>query len=480
MFDYSVLNVFIGLVFIFLLYSLFASAVQESLATLIQRRANTLYQGISSMLSNTPIRSLPFWAVILEQLGLFRLYKFLKKTARLVMATNKKKNVEKTDTTREAVSIKKAEIPPPKVVDMPAPPAGTALLAVTPTAPLTEKLEQRSQVEDIKKNTSRIRLFDLFYEHPIIKNYGQNDYFNRPSYLLDKNFSTVLIEVIKNLDAANKGKTATFSMVRNSLETQKTNIDQEVYDILNHHFNEAAGDLDAFKFRLEKWYNDSMDRVSGWYKRNTSFILFGIGLVLAFVLNIDTIEISTYLSANKAVAAKVADMGVAAAGNPANKGDSGITKALLQEINKNKDSVNTLLGLGWGDHGRKDTAFIHRLQADKPGGLKRALNAAVNWCWKGAYLFPKEEVYNEMQQATDSIPPKVLADHSSYIARKYIWYKTTTKKFFGFFITAIAITMGAPFWFDLLGKLVGLRNAGKALNTTNVPQPTNLNTDLDG
>ncbi|MCB0856468.1 MAG: hypothetical protein KDD63_29820, partial [Bacteroidetes bacterium] len=34
------------------------------------------------------------------------------------------------------------------------------------------------------------------------------------------------------------------------------------------------------------------------------------------------------------------------------------------------------------------------------------------------------------------------------------------KKFWGFLITALAISMGAPFWFDLIKKLVSLRGAG--------------------
>jgi hypothetical protein len=32
--------------------------------------------------------------------------------------------------------------------------------------------------------------------------------------------------------------------------------------------------------------------------------------------------------------------------------------------------------------------------------------------------------------------------------------------FFGWLVSGIAIAMGAPFWFDLMGKLVNVRNAG--------------------
>jgi hypothetical protein len=34
------------------------------------------------------------------------------------------------------------------------------------------------------------------------------------------------------------------------------------------------------------------------------------------------------------------------------------------------------------------------------------------------------------------------------------------KIFFGWLLAAMAISMGAPFWFDLLGKVVNFRNAG--------------------
>jgi hypothetical protein len=40
---------------------------------------------------------------------------------------------------------------------------------------------------------------------------------------------------------------------------------------------------------------------------------------------------------------------------------------------------------------------------------------------------------------------------------------------FGWLITAIALSMGAPFWFDLLGKIMNVRNAAKSLDTPKQP-----------
>ena len=43
---------------------------------------------------------------------------------------------------------------------------------------------------------------------------------------------------------------------------------------------------------------------------------------------------------------------------------------------------------------------------------------------------------------------------------------TKSTKFLGFLILAFAVSLGAPFWFDLLGKLVKVRSAGKKDDST--------------
>jgi hypothetical protein len=37
-------------------------------------------------------------------------------------------------------------------------------------------------------------------------------------------------------------------------------------------------------------------------------------------------------------------------------------------------------------------------------------------------------------------------------------------------VSGIAIAMGAPFWFDLLGKVMNVRNAGKKSNQSHENQ----------
>lgn len=66
-------------------------------------------------------------------------------------------------------------------------------------------------------------------------------------------------------------------------------------------FDRAQGDAKLAQANLEEWFNGTMDRVSGWYKRRTQWILFFIGLFAAVALNVDTIAVTQELGRNKAL-----------------------------------------------------------------------------------------------------------------------------------------------------------------------------------
>ena len=58
----------------------------------------------------------------------------------------------------------------------------------------------------------------------------------------------------------------------------------------------ADGNIDKVKANIETWFNGTMDRVSGWYKRRTQMILFAIGVIAALILNVDAITIAQRLT----------------------------------------------------------------------------------------------------------------------------------------------------------------------------------------
>jgi len=60
----------------------------------------------------------------------------------------------------------------------------------------------------------------------------------------------------------------------------------------------ANRDVDAFEAQVAAWFDATMDRTSGWYKRRTTIVLLGISLLLVSFFNIDTLMLAKHLSAN--------------------------------------------------------------------------------------------------------------------------------------------------------------------------------------
>lgn len=458
MFNNSLINVFIGLAFLFLIYSLFVTALQEAIATILKRRSRMLYSGIRTMLTNTPrvpvnkrvSLILQFLASIWWWIQYF-FHAFIQ-------------FFSKSDQRAQKILLLKSYI---------------------------------------DSGSKEVKLYDKIYKNPIIKNFRQNIFFNKPSYISPQNFAALLVEEIKNLKAKNRYKTATFQMVEDTLMEFKDRIDVEAVDILKFHLNEAAGDLNVFKSRLEKWFNDSMDRVSGWYKRNTQFILLLLGLVLSVVMNIDTIEIVSYLSKDKQAAEKLAEMGVAAASSTRySVSDSLIANEVLDSLKADLHRTNTLLGLGWGDYGASDSLFMERC-LERRSGLLAAHGKLKDTAEK---IFRTDTMATGLQ-SNMTAPQKqqkmswFILKHDSLVKQyqfrllysdarftpnlqlAYIWHRIKSpEKLLGFFISIIAIGLGAPFWFDLLNRLVNIRSAGKVISTSGstTSKKPEANTEIDG
>jgi len=59
---------------------------------------------------------------------------------------------------------------------------------------------------------------------------------------------------------------------------------------------QSEGDLEKFRDAVEGWFNDAMDRVSGWYKRHTQWVQLLLGAAFTFALNLDSVLILKDLS----------------------------------------------------------------------------------------------------------------------------------------------------------------------------------------
>jgi hypothetical protein len=160
---------------------------------------------------------------------------------------------------------------------------------------------------------------------------------------------------------------------------------------------DAKGDRDRFRRSLEHWYDDTMDRVSGWYKRYVQRIIVIASIVLVAALNLDTINIAQVLwrvPTERAVVASAA----AAQATAGNQGD----RSADQQV---RDISALDLPLGWTP------------------------------AHKGAVA------------STD--PRHAPLNVGSWLL-----------KLLGLLLSVMAVSLGAPFWFDALSKLGQLRATG--------------------
>lgn len=213
---------------------------------------------------------------------------------------------------------------------------------------------------------------DAFYEHPLIRALYRGG--RRPSYVPAHRFAQVVVD--RYAPALLPPGTAPDFSAAPSLQVRAT---------LKLLWADAAGDAAAFRYEVERWFDDTMKRATGWYRRRTQLVLLGLAVVATVALNVNAIAVTQRLWTDAPLRAAVAGTSVAPAPAP---GQDGVAE-LQREYAR---SSAARLPLGWSS-GARPSAW---------------------WTALGGWL-----------------------------------------------VTVLSVTLGAPFWFDLLSRFARLRSAGQ-------------------
>lgn len=177
----------------------------------------------------------------------------------------------------------------------------------------------------------------------------------------------------------------------------------------------TGGDAARLRREVENWYDSAMDRASGWFKKRTQRNLFLLGLASAVLLNINAISIAQFLNANDAQRQLV--IGVAQA-----RIDGAAPTGALSEKT--------------GALSEKEAAELHEKLAQI--GLPIGWTAStVHWMWPWHY------------------------DPKASCLTLFAPLPTILLVLTGWLITALATMLGAPFWFDLLNRMMVIRSTVK-------------------
>lgn len=185
-----------------------------------------------------------------------------------------------------------------------------------------------------------------FFEHPLIRslsNEGARLRFKRkPSYISASTFTETVLDLLPNGPSTASSGTNAPTVASDDIQERLqagTLAEAPVLPNALRIFSRAAKDLEDFKKKVDAWYEEAMNRVSGWYTRYTRLLLFIIGIVLVSVINADTINIASTLWRDASIRdAVVEQAGTVARGDQPDPDQARDQLRRLEELN---------LPLGW-------------------------------------------------------------------------------------------------------------------------------------
>ena len=210
--------------------------------------------------------------------------------------------------------------------------------------------------------------------------------------------------------------------------------------------DEGMTDVTLYRQRLSTWFDQGMDRLSGVYKRRAQLISVVFGILIAFAVGVDSWGVANALMRDGALrqatvaaameAVKTAPTPSASpaplpapSSAPEEKGSQPPNKTDASQLPKPSDAPDPHVAIA------RMANAINQIDA---------LKLPIGWDYldAGARAARKEK------------PSSPL--FCSYWLLRIL----------GMAFTGLAVALGAPFWFDMLSKLINLRSAGPAPTTT--------------
>lgn len=191
--------------------------------------------------------------------------------------------------------------------------------------------------------------------------------------------------------------------------------DGKLERILNQLKEEADDRVEDFKGKVDFWFDEVMSRSAGWYKRHLQIVTLLIGFGIAGFLNADTFRIYHHLSTNTDARQHVAE--------------------LAADFVKNNEELPEINGL----NAKKIQGELHSMLTEDVGKLRNPLGLGWEFETINGVTIVKGDDIND---PVGSWALRIL----------------------GWLVTALAISMGAPFWFDILKRVVNIKGAGTNAN----------------
>ena len=167
--------------------------------------------------------------------------------------------------------------------------------------------------------------------------------------------------------------------------------------------------VDAFEKRIQQWFAIQTDRLNGWYTRFVHWRLLVLGFLVAIALNVDALAIFNAFRQSDVLRAQAVEL----------------AKNIGDKCSPKEKDITTSTPTG-------ETSASSSKLAKPP-------------C-------PAQEKLDELSQ--NGLPIGWRQSEEPFDKNNSLY------RWFGFLITALALSLGAKFWFDLLTKFMSVRSTG--------------------
>jgi hypothetical protein len=359
-------------------------------------------------------------------------------------------------------------------------------------------------LRELLQDPSGNGLVKKVYDHPLISGLYKGVYdpatkgqikrllgrVNLPSYIPARTFALALLDTTLPAEADTAGGTARATPTttpepqetRDAFDKLRTNIstlgNAEVEKALMALVDAADKDVSKARENIEKWFDSSMDRVSGWYKRRSQVIVFVIGLFVTIGVNADSVLVAKRLSADKSLreslvsaaqdyAKKDADQAAA----PTHTASPSSSPA--DQTAKPKASPTPATATAAASPKPSPVATASPSPIASPSATPQSAATAENGNTDCEHK--PEDPQCRFRESLDEIKSLSLplGWDSSIEGQQWpglhFWEKTFYSNWvaqfrvhaLGWLLTALAISLGAPFWFDMLNKFIVIRSTVK-------------------
>lgn len=205
----------------------------------------------------------------------------------------------------------------------------------------------------------------------------------------------------------------------------------------------ADNDVDRFRQSFKDWYAQFENQVSSWYRQRTHYVLFGISLGLALAFNVDTLALVRTLSTDAPARAAIVD------------------RAL--KVADDQDLANTEAQT-WRDAQTALAAAQKALDALPADTDRTAAQKTVD--------SRAQELEQAQQRYADALRAEMAFAQGAGLPIGWTRAEASTlcqsvlamfAKLIGLLLSALAISLGAPFWFNMLRQVASIRSVGKSV-----------------